>query len=128
MKSPTVIVNDAKAFVRSTATTIGAAAVGFTAFTAGILGLGIVPDQYQAKLVAASTVAGVLTVACRQVIAWLDPKNPSFGRVRVEAEPEDAVATEQDELAEQTEKPDEGVEISQDPNEVIESEVEEGGN
>jgi hypothetical protein len=38
---------------------------------------------------------------------------------------DDADASENDDLAEQTEKPDEGGEISQDPNEIFESEVEE---
>jgi hypothetical protein len=87
MKTPTEIVNDAKAFVRSTATTVGAVAIGFSGFIAALLGLNIVPEQYKAKVVAAGAISGTITVACRQIYAWLDPKNPSFGRVKVDVDP-----------------------------------------
>lgn len=81
------IVQDTAAFVRSTATTVAAAAAGFALFVAGITKFNIVPDEYTDEVAMAAAIASGIAVVARQVIAWLDPRNLSFGRVEVEVDP-----------------------------------------
>jgi hypothetical protein len=81
------IVQDTAAFVRSTATTVAAAAAGFAVFIAGVTQLDVVPDEYTDEVAVAAAIASGIAVVARQLIAWLDPKNLSFGRVEVEVDP-----------------------------------------
>jgi hypothetical protein len=81
MSKATEIVNDAAAFVRSTATTLIALTLTVSGFIATLMALDIVPEEYKGELAAVSAGAVALGTALRQVIAWLDKNNPSFGRV-----------------------------------------------
>ena len=83
MSSPTQIVDDVKAFVRSSVTTAVALAIGVSGIIATLLKLGVVPAQYETKLVTVMAVAAGVITAGRQILAWIDPKNSSFGRVAV---------------------------------------------
>lgn len=83
MKTPTQIITDAQAFVRSTmatlvalSLTIGGTLTAIAAFTPG--------EENKAKLAAAGVVITGFGTAVRQGIAWLDTKNTSFGRVKVD--------------------------------------------
>ena len=87
MKSPTEIVKDVEAFVRSTVTTLIALAVTVTGICAALVALDVLPEGITTKVVAAGTLATALGTSLRQVIAWLDKNNTSFGRVAVEVDP-----------------------------------------
>lgn len=130
-KSPTQVIDDIRAFARSSITTAVALTVTITGFCATLVP--IVPDEYDQRLIATGAAAASIGTILRQAYAWLDPKNTSFGRVRVtvdEAAPPpdpEADATQQDDLAVKTDngsRPDDGPQdISQDPGVEIESEV-----
>jgi hypothetical protein len=137
-KSVIEIVNDTRAAVRSAVTT----ALALTVTVVGICAIliPIVPDEYADEITLVSGTAAAIGLALRQLIAWLDPKNTSFGRVRVEEldreGPQDpqgnnvsevAYAGDQDDLVEVTDnssRPEDGPQgISQDPSVEIASEV-----
>jgi hypothetical protein len=86
MAGTTEIIRDASAFLRSTVTTVVAFTLGLAGLTGALIALDIVPEDKKALLVGVNAALVVITSAGRQIIAWLDKNNPSFGRVAVEPE------------------------------------------
>jgi hypothetical protein len=87
MASTTEIIHDASAFIRSTVTTVVAFTLGLAGLTGALIALDIVPEDKKALLVGVNAALVVITSAGRQIIAWLDKNNTSFGRVEVEVDP-----------------------------------------
>jgi hypothetical protein len=87
MSKATEIVKDVEAFVRSTVTTLIALTVTVSGICAALVALDVLPDGITVKVVAAGTLATALGTSLRQVIAWFDKGNTSFGHVAVEVDP-----------------------------------------
>lgn len=87
MSKATEIVKDVEAFVRSTVTTLIALTITVSGICASLAALDVLPEGITVKVVAAGTLATALGTSLRQVIAWFDKKNTSFGHVEVEVDP-----------------------------------------
>lgn len=80
--SITTRVNDGKAFLRSTAATVAGIAASVATLAAGAVAF--IPDEYASvtgAIITVGVIAGIVGGAARQLYAWLDPGNTSFGRV-----------------------------------------------
>jgi hypothetical protein len=79
--SPTTIVHNVPALVRSTLTTLIALTVTIAGLCTVLVSLPGIPDTQRAQIAAAGAGAVAFGTALRQAYAWLDKNNPSFGRV-----------------------------------------------
>ena len=75
------IIHDVPALLRSTITTLIAFTIAIGAVTGTVAQLPGIPDDKRTQILAIGAGAIAFGTSLRQVIAWLDKNNTSFGRV-----------------------------------------------